>query len=76
MSEQSRFPLFNYTADQVVKYTPTLDFFTILLTDGTIVHYTPTDPIEFEGWLRENNKENIKETLERRKSIIIDSTLK
>jgi hypothetical protein len=50
---------FEYPADHICKFIFALDFFTIMLIDGKIIHFTPDDPVLFRRWLTENKIEDI-----------------
>lgn len=42
---------FSYTSDQIEKFVQTGTVFTLLLTDGSIVHFFPSSPATFKDWL-------------------------
>lgn len=60
MTATDGYPGFDYTARQLSKYLPVSDFFTIMLKNGEIVHFTPKDVGAFEKWLERNNIPNIR----------------
>lgn len=55
MSASSHYPGFKHPANQVLKFLAALDFFTIMLKNGDIVHYVASDVKAFRKWLTDNN---------------------
>lgn len=55
MSASSHYPGFDYPANQIFNFLSALDYFTIMLKDGQIVHYTASDVNAFLQWLTDNN---------------------
>lgn len=55
MLTTSQYPGFDYEIDQISKFLAVLDFFTIMLQDGQIVHFTPPSAGSFRQWLLEHN---------------------
>ena len=55
MSASSHYPGFDYPANQIFKFLAALDFFTIILQNGEIVHYKASDEDAFRQWLTANN---------------------
>lgn len=51
MTANSRYPGFEYSAQNLSKFIAVLDFFTIMLKDGNIIHFTPDDADSFRHWL-------------------------
>jgi hypothetical protein len=51
MSANSRYPGFDYSASELFKFLAASDFFTIMLKDGSIIHFTPDDANSFQHWL-------------------------
>ncbi|WP_134088068.1 hypothetical protein [Olivibacter sp. XZL3] len=45
---------FVYPAHKIKRYISNLELFTLLLTDGTIVHYIADDAEAFKRWLVSN----------------------
>lgn len=60
MSASSYYPGFDYPASQILKFLAALDFFTLMLKNGDIVHYTATDIKSFSQWLADNNIPDIR----------------
>ena len=60
MSASSHYPGFDYPANQVFKFLAALDFFTIILKNGEVVHYKASDILSFSQWLTDNNISNIR----------------
>lgn len=60
MSVSSHYPGFDYPANQIFKFLAVLDFFTIMLKNGEIVHYTAPDVSSFRQWLIDNNIPDIR----------------
>ena len=54
------FPGFEYNANELNKFLASSDLFTILLKNGEIIHYTPSDKNAFIKWLQENKIMNIR----------------
>ncbi|HNP24850.1 MAG TPA: hypothetical protein PKK99_05060 [Bacteroidia bacterium] len=59
-TENNHYPKFEYTAGQLSKYLAASDFFTIMLKNGDIIHFTPKDVAAFRKWLEKNNIPNIR----------------
>ncbi|HEY0667299.1 MAG TPA: hypothetical protein VGD22_03925 [Sphingobacteriaceae bacterium] len=55
MLTTSKFSGFDFEIDQISKFLSVLDFFTIMLKDGRIVHFTPSCVDSFRNWLVDNN---------------------
>lgn len=51
MSANSRYSGFHYPASELSKFLAAADFFTIMLKDGRIIHFTPDDANSFQHWL-------------------------
>lgn len=51
MSANSRYSEFGYLASELSKFLAASDFFTIMLKDGRIIHFTPDDANSFRHWL-------------------------
>ncbi len=60
MSASSRYPGFDYPANQIFKFLAALDFFTIMLKNGEVVHYKASDESSFRQWLKDNNIPDIR----------------
>jgi hypothetical protein len=60
MSASSHYPGFDYPANQIFKFLAALDFFTIILKNGEVVHYKASDILSFSQWLTDNNISNIR----------------
>ena len=60
MSVSSHYPGFDYPANQIFKFLAALDFFTIILKNGEVVHYKASDILSFRQWLTDNNISNIR----------------
>ncbi|GAB2973958.1 hypothetical protein GCM10027049_05160 [Mucilaginibacter puniceus] len=59
MKPSSRYPGFDYEANQLSKYLSSAGVVTILLKNGEIIHYTAADKHAFRQWLTDNNIEDI-----------------
>lgn len=55
------YPGFEYVATQLSKFLAASDFFTIMLYDGGVIHYTPLDEDSFKQWLLDNNVKDIRD---------------
>ena len=51
MSANSRYLGFDYPSSELSKFLAADDFFTIMLKDGRIIHFTPDDANSFRHWL-------------------------
>ena len=60
MTAIDRYPVFDYTTEQLSKYLAASDLYTIMLKNGEIIHFTPKDSAAFEKWLDRNNIPNIR----------------
>jgi hypothetical protein len=54
------FPGFEHCVVQLRKYIQAYQVFTILLTDGRIVHHQPQNVTEFHNWLLLHEVENLR----------------
>lgn len=54
------YPDFEYTAGELAKFLAASDFFTIMLKNGDIIHFTPKDVGAFQKWLDKNNIPNVR----------------
>ena len=60
MSASSDYPGFDYPANQIFKFLAALDFFTIMLKNGEVVHFKASDTNSFRQWLTDNNIPDIR----------------
>ncbi|MBN9484562.1 MAG: hypothetical protein J0H46_14500 [Bacteroidetes bacterium] len=60
MTSSDHYPEFRYRAGQLSKFLAASDFFTIMLKNGDIVHFTPKDMSDFKEWLEQNNIPDIR----------------
>lgn len=60
MTAANMFPGFDYSAEQLSKFLSASDFFTIMLKDGGVIHFTPKDVPAFQEWLERNKVQNIR----------------
>lgn len=60
MTSASNYPDFEYTAEQLAKYLVASDFFTIMLKNGDVIHFTPKDADDFKKWLEKHNISSIR----------------
>jgi hypothetical protein len=54
------FPGFDFCIVQLRKYIHAYEVFTILLTDGRIVHHQPQNVTEFRNWLSQHQVEDLR----------------
>jgi hypothetical protein len=54
------FPGFDHCVVQLKKYIQAYKVFTILLTDGRIVHYQPQNVTDFQNWLLQHGIEDLR----------------
>ncbi len=55
----TRYAGFSHDARELSAYGKILDFFTISLRNGSIVHHHPEDAEAFEAWLRHHGVRDI-----------------
>lgn len=60
MTATDYFPGFDYPASDLLKFLTASDFFTILLKNGNITHFTTNDDALFKQWLLDNNVEDMR----------------
>lgn len=60
MTSANCYPDFEYTAGELSKFLAASDFFTIMLKNGDIIHFTPKDVTAFQKWLEKNNIPSIR----------------
>ncbi len=60
MTSANHYPDFEYTAGQLSKFLAASDFFTIMLKNCDIIHFTPKDVGAFQKWLEKNNIPSIR----------------
>ncbi|MEJ2880226.1 hypothetical protein [Pedobacter sp. GR22-6] len=48
------FPGFDYAATEIIRFKETIEFFSIMLKDGHVIHYSPADISSFRNWLLHN----------------------
>jgi hypothetical protein len=58
----SVYPGFDESLASIKKFKSSGDLFTIMLTDGRIIHYTAKDVISFKKWLIDKGIEDIGKT--------------
>lgn len=63
MKSSGNYPGFDYQAEQLSKFLCTAGIVTLLLKNGEIVHYTPTDIDAFMQWLKGHQIENIRDKI-------------
>ncbi|MET6998693.1 PH domain-containing protein [Chitinophaga defluvii] len=51
---------FAYAAKELYQFIAAYDYFTILLDDGDIIHFTASDPDDFRKWLTAHNIPDIR----------------
>lgn len=51
---------FEYNPDELTKYTEAAGIFSIILSDGKIIHHKPANPNAFREWLNKNDILNIR----------------
>ncbi len=60
MPVSSNYSGFDYSANQIFKFLVALDYLTIILKNGEIIHHMASDATSFCQWLTENNIPNIR----------------
>jgi len=60
MVTASRYPGFEYSAEQLQQFLAASDFFTIMLANGDVVHFTPENEDQFRQWLSDNHITDIR----------------
>jgi hypothetical protein len=51
---------FQYRASELLKYLSISNNFTLMLTSGEFIKFTPSDELQFEKWLVANNVQSIR----------------
>ena len=65
MKPSGNYPGFNYEANHLSKFLATAGIVTILLKNGEIIHYSPTDINAFMQWLEVHSIENIRDKIDK-----------
>lgn len=60
MKPENHYRGFEYSAKELYKFIAVSDFFTIMLNDGRIIHYTAQDYQSFHQWLLDNKIKDIR----------------
>jgi len=60
------FPDFYYPFSYLTRFLQADNLFTILLKNGSITHFKPTNVPDFRNWLTHHQIEDIKESISRR----------
>lgn len=60
MTSADHYPDFKYSGRQLAKYLAANEFFTIMLKNGDIIHFTPKDVDAFRKWLEKNSIPSIR----------------
>lgn len=55
MTAANYFPRFEYPASELIKFLTASDSFTIMLKDGSIIHFATEKDTLFKQWLIDNN---------------------
>jgi hypothetical protein len=58
----STYPGFDKSLASIKKFKSSGDLFSIMLTDGRIIHHTAKDELSFKKWLLDNGIEDIGKT--------------
>lgn len=58
---EEKFPGFDYPAVKLSKFIAAGNIFTLMLKDGSIIHYTTREVTSFKSWLLKNQIEDIKD---------------
>jgi hypothetical protein len=59
----STYPGFDESLASIKKFKSSGDLFSIMLTDGRIIHHTAKDVVSFKKWLLDNGIEDIGKTV-------------
>ena len=60
MATNYYFPGFEFCVDQLKKFIQAFEVFTIMLTNGHIVHYQPQNVSDFRNWLMQHEVEDLR----------------
>jgi hypothetical protein len=63
MSTNYFFPGFDFCIVQLRKFIQAYEVFTIMLTDGRIVHYQPQNVTDFRNWLLQHDVEDLRSSI-------------
>lgn len=61
MESTATYPEFKHEAKELTKYIEATGVFSILLKDGNISHFKPTDMEDFRAWLSQHEIPNIRD---------------
>lgn len=62
MNITNQYPDFEYRANELSKFLTAADMVTIMLKNGSIIHYTPENLPAFLRWLHDNRVQDLKKT--------------
>jgi len=62
------FPEFHYPFPHLTRFLQADKLFTILLKDGSITHFEPSNVREFKNWLTQHQIEDLKDSSRRLRS--------
>lgn len=55
MDTPQNYPGFGYAAKELYQFLAAYDYFTIILEDGDVIHFTASNPDDFRNWLDAHN---------------------
>jgi hypothetical protein len=67
----SQFSGFEHGAAQILKFLQTQKTFTLVLSEGKIVHYRMEDDMHFRNWLINNHIEDMRESFYKNYSALV-----
>lgn len=62
------FPEFRHPSPELIRFLQADKLFTILLKDGTVIHFEPSDKREFKSWLLRHKVEDVKDPSRKKRS--------
>lgn len=61
---KSYFSGFEYHSTEIIKFLQTYSTFTLMLTNGSIIHHQPEHALDFQRWLNHHQIEDIRISIE------------
>ena len=51
---ENYFPGFSHAATEIIRFKESIEFFSVMLATGQVIHHFPTDITAFRDWLMGN----------------------
>lgn len=62
---------FEYHSHEVCKFLQTYSTFTLMLTNGAIIHYQPEQVLDFQRWLNHHKIEDIRVSIRNNDTTVV-----